>query len=334
MPGYNYIDYAQIDDTAVEDRTKTKAINSRGKRKGPRGGVAIPFPKKLHDLLTHNLHSDIISWASHGRCFVVHKPNEFVKKVMPKYFSQSKLTSFHRQLNLYGFTRLLAKGPDKGGYFHEMFLRGKPNLSSNISRMRIKGPESRVTPDPKREPKFYSMLDPLPDTATRVQHPTSVSQHGETVASHAIDETSKTYTAREKKESTGLDERTKQFSRFYFPSCTSLFEEENILDEYPKGKENPVGSRITPNSSSHSSETSDNDHKHHFYDARKWESCPDSNGAEQNSDPALMNNSMELRPYIVQLEEGLEQIFKNTHDSLSKRFEMSGDFDLTKVFDH
>lgn len=237
MPGYNYIDYAEIDDASVEDRTKTNAINSRGKKKGPRGGVKVPFPRKLHDLLTHNLHSDIISWATHGRCFIVH--NDFVKKVMPKYFSQSKLTSFQRQLNLYGFVRLLGKGPDKGGYFHEMFLRGKPNLSSNITRMRIKGPESRVSPDPEKEPRLSSMK-PIPDTETADVQSTSTSHHDETDDSHTTDDHSTNDdTAKKRKESksAGMDERTKQFSRFYFPSCTSLLEEDNIVDEYPKGGE-------------------------------------------------------------------------------------------------
>lgn len=330
MPGYNYIDYAEIDDASVEDRTKTNAINSRGKKKGPRGGVKVPFPRKLHDLLTHNLHSDIISWATHGRCFIVHKPNDFVKKVMPKYFSQSKLTSFQRQLNLYGFVRLLGKGPDKGGYFHEMFLRGKPNLSSNITRMRIKGPESRVSPDPEKEPRLSSMK-PIPDTETADVQSTSTSHHDETDDSHTTDDHSTNDdTAKKRKESksAGMDERTKQFSRFYFPSCTSLLEEDNIVDEYPKGGGNPMGSKITPNNSGHPSETSDNDYKQHFYDARKSESC------QQNLHPAFMNNSMELPSYIMQFEEGGEQHFNNTHDSSSNQFEMTGDIDLTKVFDH
>jgi hypothetical protein len=38
-----------------------------------------------------------------------------------------------RQLNLYGFRRI-GEGPDKGGYIHEHFLRGKKSLCKKIKR--------------------------------------------------------------------------------------------------------------------------------------------------------------------------------------------------------
>lgn len=87
-----------------------------------RGGVAVAFPLKLHAVLDQveaDGLANVISWMPHGRCFVVHKPKEFVDHVMPKYFRQTKLTSFQRQLNLYGFSRL-TRGPDAGGYYHEV----------------------------------------------------------------------------------------------------------------------------------------------------------------------------------------------------------------------
>jgi hypothetical protein len=70
------------------------------------------------------------------------------------------LTSFRRQLNLYGFSRI-TKGPDLGSYHHPFFLRGHPDLCRSIDRQRIKGNSNsnrRGSPDPR----FYEMK-PCPE---------------------------------------------------------------------------------------------------------------------------------------------------------------------------
>jgi hypothetical protein len=57
------------------------------KRTGHKGGVSTPFPEKLHELLEsadRNGQNDVVGWQPHGRCFVIHKPKEFVSDVMPK----------------------------------------------------------------------------------------------------------------------------------------------------------------------------------------------------------------------------------------------------------
>ena len=123
------------------------------KRRGPRGGVAQPFPEKLFEMLASvekEGFSPIVSWQPHGRCFVVHNPKEFVSKVMPFYFRQTKLTSFQRQLNLYGFCRLTS-GKDRGGYYHELFLRGRPFLCKRMMRTRIKGTGIKAASSPNTE---------------------------------------------------------------------------------------------------------------------------------------------------------------------------------------
>ena len=61
-----------------------------------RGGVAVPFPWRLHEMLedSHREGNDwIVSWAPHGRSFTVQKPKIFVEKIMPTYFNQSKFWS-------------------------------------------------------------------------------------------------------------------------------------------------------------------------------------------------------------------------------------------------
>lgn len=100
---------------------------------------------------------DIFGWQPHGRCFCIHKTKEFVDYVMPTYFRQSKLTSFQRQLNLYGFARL-TRGQDAGSYYHELFLRGKQFLAKRMKRTKIKGTKFKAASSPDQEPDFYSMV--------------------------------------------------------------------------------------------------------------------------------------------------------------------------------
>ena len=124
-----------------------------------RGGVTTPFPIKLHQMLDdieRDGYGDVVAWQPHGRCFVVHKPKAFVNHIMPTYFKQSKFASFQRQLNLYGFQRL-TKGADKGGYYNELFLRGKVFLAHRIQRMRVKGTGVRARSSPETEPDFRKM---------------------------------------------------------------------------------------------------------------------------------------------------------------------------------
>lgn len=58
---------------------------------------------------------DIIRWMPHGRAFKVIDPKACENDVLPRFFKQSKWTSFVRQLNLWGFKRL-THGEDAGAY--------------------------------------------------------------------------------------------------------------------------------------------------------------------------------------------------------------------------
>ena len=119
----------------------------------------MSFPLKLHAVLDQ-IEADglahVISWQPHGRAFVIHKPKTFVEHVMPLYFKQTKLTSFQRQLNLYGWQRL-TKGPDATGYYHELFLRNKPFLCQAMVRTKVKGTRYKAASSPEQEPNFYAM---------------------------------------------------------------------------------------------------------------------------------------------------------------------------------
>ncbi|KAL7466268.1 hypothetical protein ACHAXS_006561 [Conticribra weissflogii] len=53
---------------------------------------------------------DVVSWMPHGRAFKIHDPKVFASTIMPKFFNQSKYTSFQRQLNLYGENTAVSGG--------------------------------------------------------------------------------------------------------------------------------------------------------------------------------------------------------------------------------
>jgi len=137
-----------------------------------RGGVTTPFPLKLHEMLTATAAEgleDVVSWQPHGRCFVVHKPKDFVL-MLPQYFKLSKLASFQRQLNLYGFQRL-TRGRDRGGYYHELFLRDRVFLSHSIQRSKVKGTGVRARSNPDQEPDFWGMPWVSPNPTNTCTYP-------------------------------------------------------------------------------------------------------------------------------------------------------------------
>lgn len=129
-----------------------------------RGGVTEPFPEKLHRLLRdaeENGESDVISFFPHGRAFAIHHEERFCREIMPRYFKQSRFSSFQRQLNLYGFTRITS-GPDARGYYHELFLKGRPALVIHMRRVGFPKPSvnsmnSVKQSNPPISPDFYAM---------------------------------------------------------------------------------------------------------------------------------------------------------------------------------
>lgn len=91
------------------------------------------------------------------------------------FFAQSKLTSFQRQLSLYGFARL-TQGKDQGAYYHELFLRGRPDLVHDIVRTRVKGTGCKAPSSPETEPDFYAMKHCPFHPTIPLSTPTSTSQ--------------------------------------------------------------------------------------------------------------------------------------------------------------
>jgi hypothetical protein len=72
-------------------------------------------------------YSPSIHWMPHGKSFVITDPDAFSADVLSRYFKSTKFKSFTRKLYRWGF-RAITKGPDKGSYYHELFVRDDPGL--------------------------------------------------------------------------------------------------------------------------------------------------------------------------------------------------------------
>jgi len=86
---------------------------------------------------------------------------------MPKYFRQSRLSSFQRQLNIYGFKRITT-GHDVDGYYHELFLKDRPSLAVHMRRVGVKGTKKT----PSRSERAFGAKDPNFYTLPAIKLPT------------------------------------------------------------------------------------------------------------------------------------------------------------------
>ena len=63
--------------------------------------VPAPFLTKTYQLVDDPAVDDVISWNEDGSTFVVWRPAEFARDLLPKYFKHNNFSSFVRQLNTY-----------------------------------------------------------------------------------------------------------------------------------------------------------------------------------------------------------------------------------------
>eukprot|EP00569_Conticribra_weissflogii_P008226 CAMPEP_0171366710 /NCGR_PEP_ID=MMETSP0879-20121228/5574_1 /TAXON_ID=67004 /ORGANISM="Thalassiosira weissflogii, Strain CCMP1336" /LENGTH=286 /DNA_ID=CAMNT_0011874567 /DNA_START=60 /DNA_END=920 /DNA_ORIENTATION=+ len=161
-------------------------------RTGKRG-VPQQFPRRLYEMLeaesasgstspsSTSLSSNddsksdlVVHWSTSGRAFRIVDVTLFSNIILPKYFKTSKFSSFQRNLNLYGFTKV-RKGPDVDMYFHPKFVRGDVDGLSKLRKRTSAVSDKKIneasTLCVRKHDKKFSPL--VPPSAIRTVSPMS-----------------------------------------------------------------------------------------------------------------------------------------------------------------
>ncbi|XP_067097673.1 heat shock factor protein 2 [Osmerus mordax] len=100
------------------------------------------FLTKLWTLVEDADTNEFICWSQEGNSFLVLDEQRFAKEILPKFFKHNNMASFVRQLNMYGFRKVMhidtgivkleRDGPVE--FQHPYFKHGQDDLLENIKR--------------------------------------------------------------------------------------------------------------------------------------------------------------------------------------------------------
>lgn len=136
------------DTTAAANTTTNNGTNA--------GAGDATYVLRIHEMLEDaekEQQTHIVSWQPHGRAFRIHKEQEFVEQIMPRYF-KAKIGSFRRWLRAWGFARM-TEGKDRGAWYHRHFVRGVTSFCKGMTRQQMA--HSMINwPPAGQVPDFYS----------------------------------------------------------------------------------------------------------------------------------------------------------------------------------
>ena len=93
--------------------------------------VTQQFIKKLYTMTSDPGTADVISFTPQGDSIIFNDVERLVSELLPSFFKHSNLSSFVRQLNSYGFSKI---HPEKWIFHHAHFHSSRPDLLHMIQR--------------------------------------------------------------------------------------------------------------------------------------------------------------------------------------------------------
>ena len=98
----------------------------------------------MHEILTKAEPDDGIEWGATGSTLIITDQVKFARNVLPRYFKHDKVSSFTRQLYLYGFNRChhsanagIADAHGRLEFGHDFFVAGRKDLLELITRRSV-----------------------------------------------------------------------------------------------------------------------------------------------------------------------------------------------------
>ncbi|XP_036884294.1 LOW QUALITY PROTEIN: heat shock factor protein 2-like [Sturnira hondurensis] len=104
--------------------------------------IVPAFLSKLWTLVEETHTNEFITWSENGQSFLVLDEQRFAKEILPKYFKHNGMASFVRQLNVYGFRKVVhidsgivkQEGDGLVEFQHPYFKQGQDDFLENIKR--------------------------------------------------------------------------------------------------------------------------------------------------------------------------------------------------------